>query len=273
MGGNVSSLRSKKRQAKKRKAFAYKIAIVLSLVLLLLVGSAVLSRSEIAQIKNINISGNQIVDRNKIEKIVNDERESKFLWIIPKNNIALYPKKSVKEKILQESKAVLAATVYFADRETLNIEVSEYQPEYLWCDSSARENCYFMNKEGYIFARSAEFSENVIFTFYGLVSGEPAGQYYLPADKFDGVNEFLKNIRILDIEPISLSAWGNDDFEIGLVGGGSIFFSIRGDLDVAFENLDTVVSELRNTDQNFIDKIEYIDVRFGSKAFFKVRSL
>jgi hypothetical protein len=65
------------------------------------------------------------------------------------------------------------------------------------------------------------------------------------------------------------------DFELLLSAeggsGGSIFFSNHEPVLTTFENIETIIDEQTRLDKEFLSKLDYIDVRFSSKAFVKLK--
>lgn len=272
MGVGVSSLRSKRLRTKKRKVLIRKITIVLGLLVFLFVGSAVLSRSDYAKVKNVYIVGNKTVDVREIEEIINQKLRSSYLWFVSKDNVALYPRRAVEREILDRSRAIVAASVYFSDLHTIAVELKEHEPAYLWCDSPARAKCYFMNSHGYIFSESADFAENILFTYYGLIDpDQPIGQGFLSEDQFVEVNNFVSGVESIGFETISLNAISQNDFEVGTATGGRIIFSNRENPSVTLGNLEAFISEKVRHERDFISKIDHLDARFGSKLFLKLK--
>jgi hypothetical protein len=130
-----------------------------------------------------------------------------------------------------------------------------------------------MSENGFIFSESADFTDDVLFTFYGLVEADdPIGKTYTSNEKFVELNYFVESMKLLDISPVGLSARGQGDFELRLLSGGQILFSDREDFLNTFENLETIISEQTRLDKDFLKKLEYIDIRFSSKVFVKMKN-
>lgn len=273
MSRRASSFRSKRLRDKRQKALFYKYAGGILLFLLALFGLSLLSRADFAGVKKVVIEGNEIVRKEAIEAIVNDALETSYLWFFSKNNFALYPRETVEKEIYRQFAAVGAVSVSFDGLKTISVSVKEYKPAYLWCESVARERCYFMDVRGYVFMESAEFSEEVMFTYYGLIDPvAPVGKTYMPEEKFTALNNFIGNVKSLKLSPVGLNARGGEDFELHIASGGSIIFSGREDLLTTFENLETIVLAQTRAEKDFLSRLDYIDVRFNSKAFVKLKN-
>jgi cell division septal protein FtsQ len=273
MSSRLSSFRSKRLKTKRRKTRYYKYGALAALLVFAFVGSIFVARAQFGRIQNVAVKGNELVQTDDLRELAWSELSGTFLWAFPKNSLALYPRKKIEEKIRGEFATISNIDISREDNRTLQIEVAEHEPDFLWCKNLERETCYFMDKNGYIFTESAGFSKDVLFTFYGLVDPEnPVAKRYMPSDKFAELNSFIDSMKLLNISPIGLNARGQDDFELYLSSGGSILFSDREEFLNTFENLETIIAEQTRQDKQFLSKLEYIDIRFSSKVFVKLKN-
>lgn len=266
-----ASLRSRQHRHKRIKHRLYKYGgLTLSILSIFYVGVLIV-RADFMRVGTVAVQGTQIVPKEEIEQLVAAENSAMILGFLPKDNIALVPKREIEQKILNQFSTVANVSVGLSGLDKLIVNVEEYKPEYLWCVSLARDKCFFMNSDGYVFVESAGFSQGVLFTYYGLLDGEkPVGQTFLPLEDFRDLNRFIDSMKLLSLTPVGLNARGEDDFEILLSNGGSILFSNREPFLTTFENLETIIADQSRTNKNFLSRIEYIDVRFASKAFIKL---
>jgi len=248
----------------------YAAIVVVSIVFC--AGTIFLIRSNLVRLHSVVVSGNEIVKREAIEEIISESRRDSLFWIIPKDNVVLFSRSKLKTKIQERLSTIAHTEVSFTDFYTLEVKVREHKPTYLWCASLLREKCYFMNESGFIFNEAAGFSEGVLFTYYGLVdTAAPIGKTYLPVEKFIELNKFTESLRLLKIVPVGLNVLEQDDYEIHLSSGSTILFSGREDFLQTFANLETIITEQLRSNKNFLAEVDYIDVRFVSKAFLKLK--
>jgi cell division septal protein FtsQ len=273
MSGRVSSLRSKQQKTKRRKTRLYKYVGLLTLFALVFGGLIFLFRADFLKIKNVSVSGNTLVPESVIKEIAWQKMNNAHFFVLPKNNIVIYPKRNIEKEILEKFRTVMDVKINRGSGGVINIQITEYKPKYLWCNGLSREKCYFMSENGFIFSESADFTDDVLFTFYGLVEADdPIGKTYTSNEKFVELNYFVESMKLLDISPVGLSARGQGDFELRLLSGGQILFSDREDFLNTFENLETIISEQTRLDKDFLKKLEYIDIRFSSKVFVKMKN-
>lgn len=272
MSVRSSSFRSKRHRNKRIKHNFYKYSGIGLGVLSIFFSFVFLARADFLRVTTVDIQGNELVNKETIQGIADAELSSKSLWFFPKNNFFLFPRELTENKIRNQSSTIADVSVSFDGFKKVLVDVKEYKPAYLWCDSLEREKCYFMDNRGYVFSESADFSTGVLFSYYGLIEGDnPITQTYLPEDKFKELNSFVDSLKLLKMSPVGLNALGEDDFEVYLSTGGKVLFSSREPFLTTFENLETVVTEQAKTNPNFLNELEYVDVRFTSKVFVKLK--
>lgn len=272
MGRKVSLFRSKRLQAKKRKSKLYKYVSLGALAVGLVAGLSFLTHADFVKVSSVEVDGSGIVSRTDLETIASNELSGSYAGIFSKNNFVLYPRADVEKKITDQFKAVANVSAAFDGFNKLVVKVAELEPKYFWCDSLTRDHCYFMDSRGYIFSESADFSQNILFTFYGLVDpANPVGKTYMKEKPFSEINSFVESVKLLNLTPVGLVTGdnGNGDFKLLLSNGATILFSDREPYLTTFENLEAVVHEQTRLNPDFLRQLDYIDVRFNTKAFVK----
>lgn len=254
----------------------YRIGGILLAFFVILLGLSYLTRASFVRISGVSVQGNKIVQREAIEADVQAALSTSILKIFSRNNFALFPRAAAEQKILADYATIQNVALSFKGLRNISVQVKEYEPAYLWCDSLVRKHCYFMNPHGYVFTQAADFSQNVLFTFYGLINSDaPIGQTYLPTEQFASVNGFVENLKTFKLSPVGVNARGNgnNDFEVLLSSGGRIVFSNHEDLQTTLENVEAIFDRQTKADSNFLQKLDYVDVRFTSKAFVKMKEV
>jgi cell division septal protein FtsQ len=163
---------------------------------------------------------------------------------------------------------------------TLNIDIVERKQEYVWClsaqagktqDEDANEECYYMDKDGLVFVPAPEFEGHVFVTFTGLVSPEePIGKSFLAQADMENLLGFMGKLQSMGLTVASVSASTTRDVRVGLRSGTELIVSLEKPLDTVAKSVDTL---MRSPDfkeaSGGIESISYIDLRYGSKAFWK----
>jgi hypothetical protein len=278
-------LRRKKQRSTKRK-----ILLIFVLFLALIIGLSFLAKISDLNIKDIKISGNKIIETKEIEEIVRNKISGNFFWLFPKTNFLIYPKHRIETELKNKFKRIKNITVNNKDFENLEIIISEYEGEYLWCGAtipvSNEENtqkCYFLDSEGYIFDKAPYFSGQVYFKFYGdsdFKQEDPLGKYFL-RDKFAKLIVLKDTIRKLNlnINSFSLQEFSENDSEGNfyiskdVAEAPKIIFKIDSDYQKIAENLQAALSTepLHSDLQKKLALLLYLDLRFGNKVYYKFK--
>jgi len=274
-------LKKRRRRAKEKK-----VAIALVILVLFITGLTYLSRINKLNIKNINITGNKVIDSNEIKSIVETKLEGKYLGLFPRTNLFLYPKNKIKNELETSIKRLYGISLTISNLNDLNIEVAERQALFTWCGekppdifSSIEERCYFLDDTGYIFDEAPFFSAGVYFKFYGSVGSyeeHPYGKYFY-SDVFKNLVLFIKTVEELKLKPETLFVDDKNDIQITLASSKSIankpkiFLKYDADFNKAIENLQAAISTdpLKSNIEKKYSSMLYIDLRYGNKVYFK----
>jgi hypothetical protein len=261
---------------KKRNIRILKTSVVAIFIICSVIGLAMLTRSNRAKIHSITISGNNLVPAGELKKIAESATASAFLGFFKKDNIVLYPKGVTEQSIANNFKSIQKVDISFKTANDLEVKVVEHKPSYLWCASRTEvpKNCFYMDDTGYIFSEAPIFSGNIFFIYYGLIDSKNAiGSTYLSAETLKSLKTFVEGIKTLGADPRGLLTYGVDNYELVLYPYSKIMFNSKTDFLRTFGNLEAVVKkQVQATGKdNFFKNLDYIDLRFASKAYFKMK--
>ena len=266
----------------RRKNLQNKILLYVGSIIAIVVVLILISRIPKLNISIVNISGNKIIDTEKINEVVLENLNGYYLYFIPKSNFLIYPKKKIIKDITEKYRRLTNINFSLSGAETLDISVSEREGKYIWCgdilsdlDLNPTDNtCSFLDNTGYAFDTSPYFSGNVYFKFFGKLTNN---QFYPELwNKLVVLKEALSD---MNLRPASLYIKTDGDIEIYLVSNilppdsPKIILKSVFILDKTKENLQAAVNtEPLLSDLKSKNKIlEYIDLRFGNKVYYKFR--
>lgn len=273
----LRAMKKKKRQESGKKAL-----LVLPLILFLLGALVYLSRWERINIHTVEVSGINAADEGIVKEMVEEKMSGYYLFFVPKTNFLLFPKKSIERELSSSFKRFTDIEMDVVGATRLDISLSEREARYLWCGESIPvgkdpSNCYFMDETGYVFEEAPYFSGDVYFKFFGEIEDEsPLGSFFLPG-LFEKVDSLRKTIEYMDIEVVSFSSLKNQDMEFVLASNSSpapvIKFRFNADFEKLSENLETALSTepLSGEFKEKYNKLEYIDLRFGNKVYYRFK--
>ncbi|MBI3305638.1 hypothetical protein HYZ82_00695, partial [Candidatus Nomurabacteria bacterium] len=282
-----------KLKRQRRKTFFVIIFSISALFIFLIAGLAYLSRLEQLRITEIRINGNKVVEREMIAEAVQSEISGNYLWLFSKRNIFIYPKRGMKARLQEEFKRFKSVNLSIVENQALKVEVAEREALYTWCGTdlvvglpsgnptTKKEVCYFLDENGYIFSEAPYISGEVYFKFYGPIDGSdssPIGSYVLKGN-FHRLIEFKNTLHNMGLKAVALHTKDNQELRMYLSKGGAsslgpeIIFSIDADFENLAENLETALTTppLLSNFKNKYSSLEYIDLRFDNKVYYRFR--
>jgi len=262
-----------KKTVEKGRLFARKMAFIFVGLLFITGILAWQSGNEKAIISEINISGNEVTNEKDIREIAQRGISGKYGWLFHRDNVFIYPKRNIEKGLFAFDKRIQEINIYRDSLTGIAIEVSERKPRYVWCESVSEEettdNCFFLDEEGYIFAKAPQFSGSVFFTFHALreFTTDSIGNNLFEKSEFEKFIELKNKLGKFNFEPVEFIEKEKGDFDILLKNGVNIMFNKNQDIDVQLENLNSVVETINSSDK----QLEYIDLRFGNKVFYRFK--
>lgn len=272
---------------KRLKIFLNKIFLSLIALLVIFASLAYISGLKQLNIKEVEIIGNKVEDKEMIETTVKKEIAGNYLWFFPKTNIFFYPKDNIKKDLFNQFNRLKSISLYLKNK-VLKVSLTERTALYTWCgdtmnlivglsssNSTTKEKCYFLDEAGYIFDEAPYFSGDVYFKFYGLAN---FGTYF-SKENFRQLIYFKDTLLRIGLKPVSLSVLDNGDIKVFLsnsnkmpigpyiaLKAGSNFQKVAENLEIAL-NAEPLQSNFKNKYSSLL----YIDLRFGNKVYYKFK--
>ena len=275
----VYDLRTTEEKKQKKKILIIRLSIFFCACGVLFGGAVWVSRMQHIQIDTIEISGATVLPSQTITQEVSTLLEGTYVWIFPRTNVFLYPRKNIEALLLQKFPRIKDVGISIVDNHILQISLKEREPFGLWCDQvpsdSVVSQCYFLDIDGFVFDHAPQFSGDAYFKYYGFLPYEaPIGSYYISSTtQFHELSSFVETSKNLGVTPLYINAKDADSFELVVFGGGKILFDTRESLSKVAERLSALLKT-----PNLVPKkggelvVEYIDLRFGNKMFFKPKT-
>jgi hypothetical protein len=272
----VKTLHSEEYLKRKRKSRYWKIFFVFIFFILIILSLSLLSFYKQLRIDNIRVVAPDSFDQDILKSDVSSLIEKKYFHLFSKENIFIYPKKELVSFLKSKFPNIDTVDITAVDKNTLLLNIKERVPFALWCDSLPKEDhiskCYFLDSSGFVFAKAPQFSGDAYFKYYGILPEQsPIGSYFLKTPgRFKEVSDFFSYAKTLSISPIYLVASGENYFELFLFGGARVIFDTVEPIKESAKRLGILVKT-----ENILQKdggsilVDYIDLRFGNKIFYK----
>lgn len=226
-------------------------------------------------INNLSVSGNSMVAADDILKTAKNILADSYFGLFTKSNIFIYPEKNIRQTLTAVFPAIKNVRGNLKNWQTLQLSVEERAPFALWCQSADSANCFYLDDNGLIFAGAPIFSDNIFFKFLGgeiNASSSPLGKNFLPSGEFRRLNFFLDSLAPLGLTPATFEV-DTVQAQIYLKSGGRLIIAASADLSLILENLETILrSDNLKKALARGGIIDYIDLRYGNKVFYKFKS-
>lgn len=208
------------------------------------------------EIKDIEISGNQKIPLESIKNIAEGEVKSKIIGIIPKN-VFLADIKKIDNDILKSFPEAFKAEVKRKLFNSLSIIITERTPVASLCDN---QNCFKIDIEGVAFENG---KEAIVLKTEKTVS---IGDRAIAKKDLSNILDIYNSIKS-DVLEILISDKGK--IIARQKEGWEIYFKLDDSVNEQAENLKLVLEQKIPPENR--KNLEYIDLRFGNRIFFKYR--
>ena len=273
-----SSLRTRHRKLQTLLALA-----VLSIGAGAVYGLSVLSYLPQFTIKEVSVEGAKNIAPPLIKAFIDTKLNDGSYHLFSRENIFLYPKADIVKSISGYFPRILNAHISrdALMAQAINVTVVEREPFARWCEGTgnrqeaigngnqtAGQDCFDIDETGFVFAKSASTTSpgRVVFTGGLATSSPPIGQTFLP-QHFTGVLAFVSRLKEQGYQVTDVSVENEQDFKVSLSQGFALRASFGADADTLVRNLQDVLSS--DTLRGKENKIEYVDLRFGNRVYYK----
>lgn len=275
-----NTFKSARLKEKRRKIIIGKIAVTVFCLGSLWGLIFWLSNLPAVTIKDISVSGNVSVFSQDVVADAQKFLSGRYFFTVPKSSILLYPKSAIEKDLRDSFPRIASVAVSFKNFNTIGIKVSERAPEALWCelltapsDGAVGKGCFYIDSSGFIFAPYATSSAPAKFVeFYGPLTGtNPIGQTYHSADYLQNRLNFAGDLFSAGFSVTAFAERTGGVSEAKFSSGQRLIFADDTDLSAAFSNFQSVVSNPDFKSSGNFEKLDYIDLRFGNKVFYKLK--
>lgn len=136
---------------------------------------------------------------------------------------------------------------------------------------SDEDVCYFVNQSGLIFIEEPKDHEYDLPKLHNIVSGNPIGQIYVSSDFFKIIQEFKNTLETnLDVHLAEVFTEDEITYKFLMKEGPYLLIDSTDDFVSVADNLATLIEQDAINRPQF-SNIQYIDLRFGNRIFYKLK--
>lgn len=211
------------------------------------------------QIKNIIISGNKKVLSKDIENLVTVEINKKFT-----KSIFLTNPPELQKVILNAFPIIESVIIEKQLPQNINLKIEERKPVAVYCSP-----CFLIDKNGVIFEETQDTSQNMLVLKQSINNTEPfLGESVIEKNIMNVILKIEKNLKEnfqINIKEAFLS----NPLRLDIITSENwkIFFNLEADTDLQIIKLSTLLKD--EVTQTKREGLQYIDLRFKDKAYFK----
>jgi hypothetical protein len=208
------------------------------------------------KINNIEIVDAKHTDIEALKTDIYNISEKKKFFIIPNNHILFLSKKKVINHILENYPSVESVEVNKTKDRDIIIYIKDRMPMGVWCD----ENCFFFDDQGILFKKSFDYT-GAVFTRWGSNASTTLKFY----DKVLCLDSCIDKtfVNFLSQNKVKRVAMEGVDFRM---------FTEYGFYIKALNNASTTMRNIALFSKEYkgdLKALEYVDVRFSDKIFYK----
>lgn len=260
-------------RARRRRARLALLGSILLIGAVIVYGIHLASYSRYFTIGTITVAGVEKIAPDIISSYVESALSDGSFHFFSRRNIFLYPKDVIEMGIAESFPRVRSARLSRPEvfSRELIVTIEEREPYALWCATDA--DCYAMDDTGFVFTTAAtstnqDFETQYIFS--GGVSGGPIGSEFVPGQ----LPSVLALLRILqqqtNLIPVRIDVQADQDFHVSVTQGFYIKASFGQEPEAIAQNLGLVLASDALRDR--LAEIEYVDLRFGNRVYYKMNS-
>lgn len=292
------------RLVEKKKKRRIIISSLFVLVFILIIwGMSYISSHKIFHIEEIQINELRFIDSVEVDTLVKEKLEGKYIWLFSRSNSVIFPRSEIEKSIKEKFPSAKRVDTDFRGFHVIKINIIEHDPVAKWCDfpvgtapeiehegnpeleekksdsesaipdvkkNTSNVNCYFLNENGLIFVEEPDLHAGVYVNFFGLIEDDPLGKNFSTKNKFKDLLELTKLIRRLDISTKEIWTKTGEVYAIVTESGAKLYIDNEDDEVSIFRNLETVINQDAINKAQF-KNIDYIDLRFGNRVFYKLK--
>lgn len=265
------------KQTKKGRRTRLRILVI---VVILIGGLIGLMNASWLQIKDIQITGAQGLDKGIFEQATRDYLSNRIAYIIPGTNTITFQSDDYIKKMSHLFPKLKHIKVNMRQGKVLLVEVEERQSTYLWCNEA--ETCYFVDQDAFVFTEAPEFSDGVYLKLYGglpALEQDPIGSNYLSEAEFRRIINTTKDLKNQGIVVTRFTIDDQGRYVLNLESFTDIKIPSRTRVIIGreFDALEIIeymsllskVEEFKTKLETIPGQLQYIDLRFPQKIVYK----
>ena len=240
------------------------------------------------RLADITIYGTQQLDEVVVRETIETYLDGAYFNFFPKDSFFFFASSRLENHLREKYPRIGTLASERRGFTKLELVIQERSPFALWCGdivplelgpladgtstTTRRENlstCYYLDESGYLYAKAPHFTGNPLNRFYGsLDSGQVLGQYFIPTDEFRQLYNLIADINEAGYRVRALLLVDEQDIEIYIDNSVRLLVARESDFTEVIDSFITL-RDAGELDSQALERIEYIDLRFGSRVYVR----
>jgi hypothetical protein len=266
-------------QKGKRRRRRFPLRRVIRVAIWILVGAIVVILIRLPQLRvtEVAVVGTNVADPEDVSLFVRSQIEGNFLYVFPKASMLLVPTASITKWTSRQFPRFESVDVRRKGVHGLIVTVVEHQGAYLWCGNEGQEDpsCFFMTKDGLVFAPAPFFSGDA---YPKLYIGQKQELPFSPlTDKqLSTVQLLLERLPKVGIHPTAFREVSEHELDVIFSHNNRdarLMLDPDIDMEQVLENLATALATdpLHTSFMSSTKQLDYLDARFANKVVYKFK--
>ncbi len=231
------------------------------------------------KIDKVEIIGENTLDEKIIITAIETILDGQFLGLFPNRNIFIYPKRELQKELRDTFIELAQADIYVDGWGKLVVRIYEREPRFIFCPEQILETepeCLLMDATGLIFKSSSYFTRSL----YTLLKiSDPPTPFVLgdrpgSQEVFSDIAALLELLRRENITIIRVTLAESGDIILDTRDGWQIRTATDIPPERAARNLLLALNSeyLIGSGASKLSDLDYVDIRFGNKVYYKVKN-
>ncbi len=269
-------LPASKIKARRKRRRIVAISILVGIVVALFGAFALLANASFMRISNITVRGAQTIATSTIEQKIRAQLTGSYLFVFPKDNILFYPNGRIEAALIAAMPTIASASVHAENFQTISVTVVERKPKALWCGNTPSNPmpCFFLDESGKAYGAAQNFSDTTYANYFGSLSVNTNPKAYLTEDTFRALSALVDTIAASQKSATLRSVYvdDNQDVHVAFDTGFTLLFTLSADGGDVFQRF-TLALQSDPFKNHALSDFEYLDLRFGDKLYYKLKSI
>lgn len=226
-------------------------------------------------ITSITITGTEGKLKQELRTYIDAALEEQRFFVVRQDKTILFPSDSLKYGLLETFVGIESAVVATELPHALIVEVQERSIEGIWCayqnvSSGGVPACYFYDHEGVAYEEAPNAARGFLITVVHdeTVAFASRGEIVLDNSILTYVRELVAALKKTYEKPLYVALKENGELRVGFLAGWEAYLVPSVSATEQAEALGLVLKEEIGQRSS---ELEYVDVRLGSKVFYKFK--